>query len=151
MNRGPICSAADLAAYLDGDLISCFECGRRFRLLSHHLRRAHDMTPDQYRVRWNLPAGVPLAGLATREAHAQKARRLIEEGRLVPNAGTASAAALTAGRGRRVAWERAEQAQRAAQMLHETLPPGAKRADGRDADHAREYQRTYRRKKRGLC
>ncbi len=42
------------------DSITCLECGSRQLMLKRHLRTAHDLTPEQYRERWNLPGDYPL-------------------------------------------------------------------------------------------
>ncbi len=40
--------------------IVCLEDGRQLQMLKRHLRTAFDMTPDQYRRRWGLPADYPM-------------------------------------------------------------------------------------------
>ena len=40
--------------------IVCLEDGRQLQMLKGHLRSAFDMTPDQYRTRWGLPADYPM-------------------------------------------------------------------------------------------
>jgi predicted transcriptional regulator len=42
------------------DYIVCLEDGRQLKMLKRHLRTAYDMTPDQYRRRWALPADYPM-------------------------------------------------------------------------------------------
>ena len=42
------------------DYIVCLEDGRQVKMLKRHLRNAFDMTPDQYRRRWGLPADYPM-------------------------------------------------------------------------------------------
>jgi predicted transcriptional regulator len=42
------------------DYIVCLEVGRQLKLLKRHLRNAFDMSPDQYRRRWSLPANYPM-------------------------------------------------------------------------------------------
>ncbi len=42
------------------DRLICLECGKSKRMLKRHLRTAHDLTPEQYRERWNLPGGYPM-------------------------------------------------------------------------------------------
>ena len=148
--RQPIKSREEVDAYLAGDLIQCLECDRQFATLAHHLRRAHGLSSTDYRAAWGLPAGTPLAGLAYRESRSAIAQRLVAAGVIGQHAATATEVAREAGRGARVDWERAEQAARAAATPRTELPPGSKRADGRDADHAREYQRGYRRSKRDV-
>jgi predicted transcriptional regulator len=39
---------------IQDDYIVCLECGKRFRTLKAHLRRAHQMTPAAYYERFNL-------------------------------------------------------------------------------------------------
>ena len=41
------------------DFIICLEDGRKFKSLKRHLA-AFDLTPDQYRAKWNLPADYPM-------------------------------------------------------------------------------------------
>jgi predicted transcriptional regulator len=38
----------------------CLECGRRFSMIKRHLMSDHQLTPQQYRARWELPASYPL-------------------------------------------------------------------------------------------
>ncbi len=42
------------------DYIVCLEDGRRLKMLKRHLKTAYNMTPDQYRERWNLPPDYPM-------------------------------------------------------------------------------------------
>jgi predicted transcriptional regulator len=53
------------------EYIVCLEDGKRLKMLKRHLKTAYDMTPEQYRERWNLPADYPMAApkyaLARRE------------------------------------------------------------------------------------
>jgi predicted transcriptional regulator len=42
------------------DYIVCLEDGRQLKMLKRHLRNAFDMSPDQYRRRWSLPANYPM-------------------------------------------------------------------------------------------
>ncbi len=42
------------------DYIVCLEDGRKLKMLKRHLKTAYDMTPDQYRERWGLPADYPM-------------------------------------------------------------------------------------------
>ena len=40
--------------------ITCLDCGYKGQMLKRHLSSAHEMTPEQYRARWNLPADYPM-------------------------------------------------------------------------------------------
>lgn len=42
------------------DYIICLEDGKRMKMLKRHLRTTYNMTPDQYRQRWGLPANYPM-------------------------------------------------------------------------------------------
>ncbi len=42
------------------DHIICLEDGKKLKMLKRHLQTAFDMTPDQYRERWGLPADYPM-------------------------------------------------------------------------------------------
>jgi predicted transcriptional regulator len=42
------------------DYIVCLEDGRKLKMLKRHLKTAYDMTPEDYRERWGLPADYPM-------------------------------------------------------------------------------------------
>ena len=42
------------------DYIVCLEDGKKLKMLKRHLMTAYQMTPDQYRMRWGLPADYPM-------------------------------------------------------------------------------------------
>jgi predicted transcriptional regulator len=42
------------------DYIVCLEDGKQLKMLKRHLRVSYNMTPDQYRQRWALPANYPM-------------------------------------------------------------------------------------------
>lgn len=42
------------------DYIVCLEDGRKLKMLKRHLKTAYNMTPEQYRERWNLPPDYPM-------------------------------------------------------------------------------------------
>lgn len=55
------------------DHIICLEDGRKFKSMKRHLA-SHGLTPQQYRVRWGLPADYPMTApnySATRSAMAK--------------------------------------------------------------------------------
>jgi predicted transcriptional regulator len=43
------------------DAIICLEDGKKFKSLKRHLRTTYDMTPEQYRAKWGLPADYPMS------------------------------------------------------------------------------------------
>jgi predicted transcriptional regulator len=42
------------------DYIICLEDGRRMKTLKRHLRSTYDMSPEQYRDKWDLPPDYPM-------------------------------------------------------------------------------------------
>jgi len=42
------------------DFIICLEDGKKFKSLKRHLRTHYDMTPEDYREKWGLPADYPM-------------------------------------------------------------------------------------------
>ena len=42
------------------DYLVCLEDGFQAKILKRHLRTAHNLSPEQYRQRWRLPADYPL-------------------------------------------------------------------------------------------
>ncbi|WP_298364577.1 MucR family transcriptional regulator [Azospirillum sp.] len=42
------------------EYIVCLEDGKKLKMLKRHLRSTYNMSPDEYRVRWGLPADYPM-------------------------------------------------------------------------------------------
>lgn len=42
------------------DYIICLEDGRKLKMLKRHLKTAYNMSPEEYRERWGLPADYPM-------------------------------------------------------------------------------------------
>ena len=42
------------------DYVICLEDGKKLKMLKRHLKTAYGMTPEEYRIRWNLPADYPM-------------------------------------------------------------------------------------------
>ncbi len=42
------------------DYIVCLEDGKKLKMLKRHLRTTYNMTPDDYRAKWGLPADYPM-------------------------------------------------------------------------------------------
>ena len=45
---------------INPDYIICLEDGKKLKMLKRHLRAHFDMSPEEYRARWNLPAEYPM-------------------------------------------------------------------------------------------
>lgn len=46
-------------SYTD-DYIICLEDGKRLKMLKRYLRSHHNMSPEEYRAKWSLPADYPM-------------------------------------------------------------------------------------------
>ena len=42
------------------DYLICLEDGKKFKSLKRHLRTHYDLSPEQYREKWGLPADYPM-------------------------------------------------------------------------------------------
>jgi predicted transcriptional regulator len=57
------------------DYIVCLEDGKKFKSLKRHLRTHYDLSPEEYRDKWGLPADYPMVApnyAAARSALAKK-------------------------------------------------------------------------------
>jgi predicted transcriptional regulator len=58
------------------DAIICLEDGKSFKSLKRHLRTTYDMTPEQYRAKWNLPADYPMVAPNYAKARSELAKSM---------------------------------------------------------------------------
>ncbi|AZO80615.1 MULTISPECIES: MucR family transcriptional regulator [unclassified Bosea (in: a-proteobacteria)] len=58
------------------DAIYSLEDGKPFKSLKRHLRSAYDMSPEDYRAKWELPADYPMVAPNYAEARSQMAKSL---------------------------------------------------------------------------
>lgn len=58
------------------DAIICLEDGKKFKSLKRHLRTTYDMTPEQYRAKWGLPADYPMVAPNYAKARSELARTM---------------------------------------------------------------------------
>jgi len=52
--------AVSVRASVKPDYIVCLEDGKKLKMLKRHLMTHYQLTPDQYRQKWNLPADYPM-------------------------------------------------------------------------------------------
>jgi predicted transcriptional regulator len=67
--------AVSVRASVKNDHIVCLEDGKKLKMLKRHLATRYNMTPEQYRARWNLPADYPMVA----PAYAEKRRELAKK------------------------------------------------------------------------
>ena len=56
----PLKPAVPVKRSITPDFIVCLEDGKKFKSLKRHLRTQYNMTPEQYRDKWSLPADYPM-------------------------------------------------------------------------------------------
>ena len=56
----PAKPAVSVKKSVHADFLVCLEDGKRFKSLKRHLRTQYNMTPEQYRDKWGLPADYPM-------------------------------------------------------------------------------------------
>jgi predicted transcriptional regulator len=67
--------AVSVRASVKPDYIVCLEDGKKLKMLKRHLMTHYNMTPDDYRQRWNLPADYPMVA----PNYAEKRRELAKK------------------------------------------------------------------------
>lgn len=58
------------------DFLVCLEDGKKFKSLKRHLRSQYNMSPEQYREKWGLPADYPMVAPNYAEARSQLAKKM---------------------------------------------------------------------------
>ncbi len=58
------------------DHIVCLEDGKKFKSLKRHLRTRYDMSPDEYREKWKLPADYPMVAPNYAKQRSDLARKM---------------------------------------------------------------------------
>lgn len=52
--------AVSVRSSVKKDHLVCLDCGKKMKMLRRHLSSEHDMSPQDYRARWNLAADYPM-------------------------------------------------------------------------------------------
>jgi predicted transcriptional regulator len=58
------------------DYVVCLECGWRGKMLRGHLASGHELSVEQYRVRWNLPREHPMTAPSYSEQRSSLAKQI---------------------------------------------------------------------------
>ncbi|MDH4414447.1 MAG: MucR family transcriptional regulator [Rhizobium sp.] len=59
---------------IEADYLICLEDGRKFKSLKRHLKTSFNMTPEQYREKWDLPPDYPMVAPAYAAARSRLAK-----------------------------------------------------------------------------
>lgn len=68
--------AVSLKKSITSEYIVCLEDGKKFKSLKRHLRTQYNMTPEQYREKWGLPADYPMVAPNYAVARSQLAKQM---------------------------------------------------------------------------
>ncbi|WP_209348040.1 MucR family transcriptional regulator [Pontixanthobacter sp. CEM42] len=68
--------AVSIRASVKKDYIVCLEDGKKFKMLKRHLMTEYNMTPDEYRARWDLPSDYPMVAPSYSETRRDLAKKI---------------------------------------------------------------------------
>ncbi len=68
--------AVSVKKSIGADFLICLEDGRKFKSLKRHLRTKYALSPEEYRVKWNLPKDYPMVAPAYAEARSNLAKQM---------------------------------------------------------------------------
>lgn len=66
--------AVSISKSVTDDYIICLEDGKKLKMLKRYLRSQYDMSPDDYRRKWGLPADYPMVAPAYSRRRSQFAK-----------------------------------------------------------------------------
>ena len=72
----PLKPAISVKRSITPEYIVCLEDGKKFKSLKRHLRTQYNMTPEQYREKWGLPADYPMVAPNYAAARSQLAKQM---------------------------------------------------------------------------
>lgn len=69
-------SAKDVAKSITPDYLVCLEDNKQFKSLKRHLRTHYNLSPEQYRAKWNLPADYPMVAANYARSRSDLAKKM---------------------------------------------------------------------------
>ncbi|HEX7819474.1 MAG TPA: MucR family transcriptional regulator [Sphingobium sp.] len=68
--------AVSIRSSIKPDYLVCLEDGKKLKMLKRHLMTHYQMTPDDYRTKWNLPADYPMVAPSYAEQRRSLAKKI---------------------------------------------------------------------------
>lgn len=68
--------AVPIKKSLTPDYLICLEDGKKFKSLKRHLRAHYDLSPEEYREKWNLPPDYPMVAPNYAQARSRLAKKM---------------------------------------------------------------------------
>ncbi len=72
----PLNPAVPVKKSITPEYLICLEDGKKFKSLKRHLRSRYNLTPDEYRARWGLPADYPMVAPNYAQARSRLAKQM---------------------------------------------------------------------------
>ena len=72
----PLKPAVPVKKSITPEHLVCLEDGKKFKSLKRHLRTQYNMTPEQYREKWDLPADYPMVAPNYAQARSALAKQM---------------------------------------------------------------------------
>jgi len=72
----PLKPAVSIKKSITPDYLICLEDGKKFKSLKRHLRTHYNLSPEEYRERWNLPGDYPMVAPNYAAARSELAKRM---------------------------------------------------------------------------
>ncbi len=73
LNQKP---AVPIKKSITPDYVICLEDGKKLKMLKRHLRTTYNLTPDEYRAKWGLPADYPMVAPNYAKQRSQFAKKI---------------------------------------------------------------------------
>jgi len=74
--RTELVPAVSVKKSVTPDTIICLEDGKKFKSLKRHLRTTYNLTPEEYRTKWNLPHDYPMVAPNYAKARSELAKTM---------------------------------------------------------------------------
>lgn len=68
--------AVAIGKSVTAEYLVCLEDGRKLKMLKRYLRTRFDMTPDEYRAKWGLPADYPMVAPSYAKLRSKHAKQI---------------------------------------------------------------------------
>ena len=68
--------AVSIKKSITPDFIICLEDGKKFKSLKRHLRTHYNLSPEEYREKWGLPADYPMVAPSYAAARSNLAKQM---------------------------------------------------------------------------
>ncbi|MBP2227494.1 MucR family transcriptional regulator [Azospirillum agricola] len=74
--KSELIPAVSIKKSVTPEYIVCLEDGKKLKMLKRHLKTVYDLSPDEYRAKWGLPAEYPMVAPNYAKARSEMATKL---------------------------------------------------------------------------